>query len=659
MNVKLTIVLLLILAGLTVVVLLGDRGPEVVKDEGLLFPQFVAADVRGLSWSSGGVETAVSRVEGKPDEWTVTVAGLEVPADADEIEEVLSEVGRCNVMRRIPAGEVGVEARADYGLTPETRKVRVTMRGAIVEAVLGVAGVMRDTTYARRSTEDDVLLVDHGLAEAIADRGAEKVRARRILDWSVYDTDRMSVERAGATDGPILVVERSAAERAIFLATVPYRGFVDPKLMESELLPAVLQLEASEFAADGVKDGDLPKYGLDAPRFVVAVTKREGGQSVERRVLVGADVPEKEGMVYVMESGRPFVYACVGQKLLGHLGADPVKWRDRNLTRLGWKPVDRIVSKYGDVSFEAERMTAEWNLVSPEKMVLDERAVDDWFKVLREMEVEGFIDAPDAAALGLAEPRGEIVLYPPKVKPEEGEEEKPAEPVVRILVGADRDDGPGVYAMLAGAASAFRVGPALPDLMKDGHQRLRKKAVLGVDFGTKEVTSLRRAKAGETEDLTRVEGVWPEGVRGAAVTTVAKEVLDLTAVRWVGKAEGHEEEYGVAGGGWLECRVKLRDRDTTVETEYGVVVGAETEGGRFARAIREGRAEPDVFVLSPAVLVKLEAPLREPEKVVPPDEAEDPPPPEEPDGPKDTDDPKAPEGPAGPGGDEDPGDHGD
>jgi hypothetical protein len=627
MNVKLTIVLLLVLAGLVVVVLIGDKGPEAVKDEGLLFPKFTAADVRSLLWSSGGIETAVTRVEGSMGEWTVTVAGLEVPADGDGIEEVLNEVGRCNVLRRIPGGEVDAQARIDYGLSPDTKRVRVTMRGEVIEAVLGLPGVMRDTTYARRAGEDDVLLVDNGLAEATADRPPDKVRAKRVLPWSVFDTDRLTVGQGGEM---VFSAERPAGDRAVWTASKPYRGFLDPKLMESELLPAILELEASEFAADGVKDEDLPKFGLDAPGFTIMVAKREGGGSVERRLLVGAGVPEKEGMAYVMEVGRPFVYACVAKKLLDHLSADPAKWRDRNLTRLGWRPVDRIVVKYGDVAFEAERQTTEWNLLAPEKMILDEGAVDDWFARLREMAVDVFIDEPDLDALGLAKPRGEIALYPPKTKPAEGEEEKPAEPVVRVLIGNDRDDGPGVYAKLDGTDGAFRLGSGLVDLLKDGHQGLRKKAVLGVDVGTKEVTAIRRLAGGETEEMKRKDGVWPEGIRGTVVTSLAKEVLDLTAVRWVGKAEGREEEFGLAGGGRFECRLTVRDRDTAEEIEYGVTVGSETEGGSFARGIREGKPEPDVFVLSPAVLVKLEAPLREPPKAEPPEAPKEADPPGEP-----------------------------
>ena len=44
--------------------------------------------------------------------------------------------------------------------------------------------------------------------------------------------------------------------------------------------------------------------------------------------------------------------------------------------------------------------------------------------------------------------------------------------------------------------------------------------------------------------------------------------------------------------------------------------GGETEGGRYARALRAGKPDVDVFVLAPAALTKLETDLekKEPEK---------------------------------------------
>ncbi len=625
MNVKTTFVLLALLAGLLVVILLADKPEDTPADEGMLFAKFIAEDVRRLAFSVGGTETVLRRVPGTTDEWTVNVSGLEVPATSAEVDEILSKISRCDVVRRIPGGEVDAQSRGDYGLTPETRKISIEYADRTEDAVLGLKSPMRDTVYARRGAEDDVLLVDDDLLEALAEKSPEKVRARRPLGLLVGDIGRFSVKKGGEE---AISARRRAEDSAEWEATAPFSGFLDPDKLERDFLPRLVEVEASEFSADGVKDEDLAGFGLAEPRFTLTVAKRGAGPEGERTILVGSPVPEKEGLTWFMEAGRPFVYAGDLVRLLDCLEADASKWRDRNLTRLGYRPVDRIVVKWGDVAFDATRDGAEWTLETPEKTVLDERAVEAWFADVRALEAEEFVDAPDLAALGLAEPRGEVTLFPPKHKAEDGTEVAET-PVVRLLLGSERQGG-GIFVRRDGMETVFAAPAALPALLRQGHYRLLKKAVLGEALGSRDVVRIQRMQGSEAEDLKKEGGAWPEGILGLVVTRVAREILDLSAVRWVGKAEGREEEYGLTTDDRQEFRITLVDSDAAgTEKEYGVVVGKETEGGRFARAIREGKPEPNVFVLAATALESLRTPFREVKEPPPEDGSEKEAPPEE------------------------------
>ena len=111
-------------------------------------------------------------------------------------------------------------------------------------------------------------------------------------------------------------------------------------------------------------------------------------------------------------------------------------------------------------------------------------------------------------------------------------------------------------------------------------------------------------------------------------------IPDVVVVDDGSAAEGREAEYGLSADDRQEFWITLKDSDAAAtEKEYGLVVGKETEGGRFARAVREGKPEPNVFVLSPAALESLRTPFREKKDAPPPETPKDETPKDE--GPKD------------------------
>jgi hypothetical protein len=171
---------------------------------------------------------------------------------------------------------------------------------------------------------------------------------------------------------------------------------------------------------------------------------------------------------------------------------------------------------------------------------------------------------------------------------------------VRLLFGPSLPEG-GAYVLREGyPGTAFLVGPELPDLIAGGHYRFKRRVVFDADFLKMEPVRLRRERAGEEPLETRWSSDgWTNGVDDGAVEAVVLKVTGLAAARWVGPVSGREEELGLGEGAALRMGVWLRDVVHPGEEprEFGVVVGKETEGGRFARGLREGKPEPDFFVL--------------------------------------------------------------
>jgi uncharacterized protein DUF4340 len=574
MNMKTTLILLVIVALLAVGVLLIEGEQTAPKVNRSLFEGFLSTDVRELSWSAAGnAPVVVKRTE---DGWRVVVAGTEVPASETSVLDVLGELDRGRVERRLPAAEVDAARREEFLLAPPAHWISFVMRDETRKLFMGAPGQMRDTCYAQRAGDDDVLLIDDSLLETLVELDADSLRSREILNWSVYDVGGLEVL---TPEGTMFKAVRDPEENTLWTAEVPFTGYVDPEIMESALLADVLKLEATDFVKDGATAEDLAAFGLDDPRFTIRLAQK-GNPNLVHTMLIGDEIPDRPGFSWFMEEGRDFVYAGRAVRVSALLAQDPQTWRDGNLTRLGWKAVGGFKVRFDDVDFEVEKVHGDWHLVKPERMLLDQPAVEDWFQRAREWSAAGFVDNPDLVATGLDEPRGEVAFWPPaEGKHEHGAEGAEAElvdrahPVVRILVGGAAPDKDLVFVLRAGDVStAFEMGPEFVAMLSEGYYPFKRAAIFDDDLSGRQIERVVRSFEGTEEDLRAVDRKWPEGTNTAALNGVVSKLFALAAVRWVGPAEGKLEEYGLAGDPALSLRVHTKDGAGNAK-DFGVDIG--------------------------------------------------------------------------------------
>lgn len=602
MNVKTTVILLVLLGFLAAGVFLIDDGTDVPEVSRSLFDGFLVTDVTEITWSVGG--GAPVTVQRAPEGWVVLLSGMAVPASEIAVQDVLGELDRLRVEQKIPAKEATATRRQQYQLTPPAHSVSFIMRGETQKVFMGAPGQMRDTIYAQKDKSEDVLLIDDGLLDTLVELDLKTLRSTEILTWSVYDIGGVTVS---GPDGVIFAAERDADENTLWQATLPFSGYVDPQAMESDLLSSALKLEATEFVKDGAAEADLGAFGLAPARYTLELSKK-GSPDEKRTLLIGADVPGSVGFIYFMEEGKPFVYSGRRRELLNLLSSDPAQWRDKNLTRLGYKAVGAFRIRYGEVDCEIEQVHGDWHLVKPERMMLDQAEVEEWFNKVRDIAALAFIEEPDLAALGLLEPAGELTFWPPPEATgddhgshdEEPEEVSPAErpkPVVSILIGNPVPEKNAVYVRRAGDEStAYEVGRDFLELVQKSYYPFKQIVVFEDGLADQQVYRIVRSYDGRDVDLTAVDGRWPEGTNTAALNGVVSKLLALYAVRWVGPAEGHLAEYGLDEKLKLSLRVYVQN-DGGDAKEYGVDLGDRVEDGFYARAWRDGEYLPDVFVV--------------------------------------------------------------
>ena len=138
MNVKTTVILLVLLGLLAAGVFLIEEGNEVPEVSRTLFEGFLVTDVTEMSWAvAGGTPVTVQRVS---DGWVVLVSGMSVPASEVAVQDVLGELDRIRVEKKIPSDEATVTRREQYGLTPPGHFISFNMRGETQKVFMGVPG---------------------------------------------------------------------------------------------------------------------------------------------------------------------------------------------------------------------------------------------------------------------------------------------------------------------------------------------------------------------------------------------------------------------------------------------------------------------------------------------------------------------------------------
>ncbi len=254
--------------------------------------------------------------------------------------------------------------------------------------------------------------------------------------------------------------------------TVPQEVPADANEVQT-LLGSLESLEADEVVEENA--GNLADFGLEPPRFTVAVTV-SGGAPV--RLAVGAKTPDENGL-YARLPDRPRVFT-IPAHLEGSLDKKPFDLRDRDLLHVKRDAVSAITVTVPEGSFALGRDDkGEWTFRAPVNTRAGRWAVDGLLGSLEGLRIESVVTesatARELAAQGLEKPARLLTL-------------SLADGGTRTLEIGGATPDKKRYARLAGSPQVVVIPPALADDLAKGMSEYRAKRLL--DVATYEVKAI-------------------------------------------------------------------------------------------------------------------------------------------------------------------------
>ena len=531
--------------------------------------------------------------------WTVRTPRGARPADAVEVERVLSEVEGSEAARTL--GPLDAASRQRFGLDHARASVEV-WEGTTLTARFSVGGAVEreDRVYVEAAAQEGGAGASLGVVLPksfgdLFDRDAMAYRDRAVADIDASRLDRIAVRGTGtaalelARRGGVWDLTTPAWGRAA-------RGAVDA--MTSQLR----ELRAERVVGDDLDAATLQRLGLEPPR--TRVEFRRG--TIEPIVLrLGEACEGHDGEVAAMRDGTGTV-VCVTRAFADALRVQPEGLRDDHVVSARTDEISRVRiggAAPGGAELVLQRTGSQWTAL-PSSVEVDAEAIESWLGQVHDLAASQRLDGDVRAAHGL-EPAGRVI----RIEREgvEGEE--------RVRVGAadatgfyaSRDDEPIVLRFAASAADTLRI-----DALRFRPRALVHDAVDDVQALLLDAGSVHEeiVRSGEVFRMSRPFGA--EADR-ALVLDVGRQIATLEVERWVGAEL--RPEYGLAaprlrlvaryeGAGAVEHDGGVDASVPRVRT-YAFSVGATAPGGGSYATLDGG---PGVFVLPRAFVEQISRP---------------------------------------------------
>jgi hypothetical protein len=386
-------------------------------------------------------------------------------------------------------------------------------------------------------------------------------------------------------------------------------GAAAPKAKEGEPAPEAPAVEwrivqplaarADSFAVDRLLDGlaalektrtlddvDPKAVGLDKPRAVVRLTTRAEGETVEKVLQLGAEVPPGGSLIAAVP-GQKGAYV-VGDAILSEVDKAPGEWRDRLVFRGDRERIRSITltGAAGGPVVLARRADDFW-IERPFADRADHDLVDGLLSDLTGLTADRYLDGSrPPSALGLQPPRATVDVAFSGVTPP-----------VRIELGTAVTGAAAPEGQSSGELGYARVGDVTFEVRtRLGESALRApadwRALQLSAFEVHQVDSATVRDDRTALELTRAETDWKRGdtlISYLPVSDLLFAVIGARAERLLTPAEARSLQ---AGSPKPLLTFELRTKDAGNET---LVLYPPVQGGVPARA--SGR---EVVLLLPA-----------------------------------------------------------
>lgn len=365
-------------------------------------------------------------LEKDPDQTWRVVKPMEVPADQNEVQSLLSSLHTMRVERVV---EEKARDLTIYGLDHPEVKVSLKLQDHEEHLWFGHAAPIGSTVYVMRAGEDKVLLTDDfykkGLTKTVLD-----LRRKNVLLFEPHQIQSVKLQYSGKAYGLSKENEKWwIKEPRVYRAD-------DDEVMD--LLNRLERLKAKDFV--DVPGPRLLK-SLQKPRFKAELQK-EGGEQVSLSIYPS----EVQQQAYAVTDLSHPIYMIEAAGIAA-LEKDLFTLRDKHLLAFEPDQVQGIeIQKAGEDPLTLRRVGSDWEFDGRTLEESQKNKMTDLLRDLKELEAEKIADEHSTALrpYGLHEPRLLIHLMDSQKKK-----------IAELLIGDKKDNW--VYAKAGSSETVYLI----------------------------------------------------------------------------------------------------------------------------------------------------------------------------------------------------------
>ncbi len=414
MNIKTTLWLLLVCAGLWWVVQLSERHQQSRRASMRSMERFLditAEDITMLSITSGDLLIECARAD---DRWMIQ-RPLQARADAATVDRLLSALESLSGSERIqPEQRVTRDLTlADYGL--EDPALRIVLKHKLGQKILfvGDSAPLGNLLYVQVLGDEDVVVVSDSFTNTIPS-GVPMLRDRALLHGDAAKIMRLEID--SNISGFLQITRTDDA----WMLQQPVAARANA-VQVSRVLDALFDLKVQSFIWDAEHETAVPNaqdsipelsslsrvepYGLGEGE-AVRVSVWLGADGVRQDLLLGKQSAESEDDIYAKLGDAPSVYT-VPKEIIDAVCLSMQTFRDPRIFSMVPEGVSFVSVMNSDRRFSlAHDEDGAWFIVEPLHVKAEVQAVDHFVRDVLQWEVSLFpsVQPTNMAAAGLLPP---------------------------------------------------------------------------------------------------------------------------------------------------------------------------------------------------------------------------------------------------------------
>lgn len=590
MNLRTTMLLLLVAAGLGIWIFFVERKGETTKqreEQARKALQLEQRRVTGFTFTAGtNPVVTCAQVNGK---WRLT-APVAARADAAVVDRLLSglaEAKRGEVITAQDRTQRGTTL-SDYGLEPARCSIALELGGRKQTVLFGRTAPVGDSIYIKDSARNDVVATEAGVTNNFPAE-VTTLRDHALFNGSAFDVKRLDLRGGGR------LIQLAKNERGDWALQQPLMARADRAAVQ-DVLDALFDWKVTQFVGDGV--ADFAAYGLD--ENATKVTVNAGDKVNEQVLLVGKQAGTNAALVYAATPPEKSVLG-VSTDALAKVNVKINDLRDRRLLTLATYDIAGLLLQQGEKKLELKKAAnGEWNIIQPRATKADSQRVEDFLTQITNVKIEDFLDqaAANPATLGLAEPAWRVRLSKAALPAGAGAAQKNAAPgeneQVVLISSQQRAGGRGVV-RLEHEATPYEIPGAVLTNLTVEPLVFRNREVLNIHAS--DVLKMTRVTTDSTQVVERASAT-----NAFVVVVPNKEAADqgqmngllntfsvIQAQRLVAADAKDLSPFGLTQPGF-SLTLGMKGDASLSKT---ILIGAAVDGGRYAMV----RGQDIIFVL--------------------------------------------------------------